>query len=388
MRRDRLKILVLILLSVSIGAVGWSGQASLLPAASFFPLLWSRSPTPIAAAFVSAGYFLAASRGLPAGVAKFFASDLWVGSCFWIAAAFSFVAVHAVLWTSRPGWAKPARYLLVLVLTGLPPLGITGWAHPLTAAGILFPGWGWLGLLGLAAGLIGLVTPIGPAIAIGLSGLWLWSAASGTSQIRAKGWHGVDLEMGASLGRDRSLQRQRDLIANIREAARSEQTVVVLPESALGFWTPTIERFWRKELRGTLMTIVAGAAVVDADGYNNVMVSIDAGGGQVLYHQRMPVPVSMWRPWERWTGQVGAARASFFGNPIVEVAGRRVAPLICYEQLVLWPVLQSILHRPDVIVLVGNGWWTAGGNTVPIQRASAKAWSDLFGIPLVISFNT
>jgi hypothetical protein len=388
MRREVMTTAILVPLAVVVGAVGWSGQAILLPAATFFPPLWARSPTRIAAALVAAAYFLAASRGLPSGVAQFFAADLWVGLSFWIAAASSFVAVHAALWTARSGSAKTGRYLLILALTGLPPLGITGWAHPLTAAGILFPGWGWWGLLVLTAGLIGLVTRIGPAIAIALSGLWLWSAASGTNQILPEGWRGVDLEMGASLGRDRSLQRQRDLIALVQEVAGSGQSVVVLPESALGFWTPTLERIWREELQGTGITVVAGAAVIDGNGYDNVMVVVDGSGGRVLYHERMPVPVSMWRPWERWTGETGGARASLFANPIVEVAGRKIAPLICYEQLVLWPILQSMLHRPDAIVSIGNGWWTAGGNIVAIQRASAKAWSALFGIPLVISFNT
>ena len=388
MRREVLITAVLVPLAVVVGAVGWSGQALLLPAAIFFPLLWARSPTRIAAAFVAAGYFLAASRGLPSGVVQFFSADLWVGLCFWVAAASSFVLIHSALWTARRGWAKPARYFMVLALTALPPLGITGWAHPLTAAGILFPGWGWWGLVALTAGLIGLVTRIGPAIAIVLSGLWLWSAASGTNQILPEGWRGVDLEMGASLGRDQSLQRQRDLVTAVRQAAGSQETVVVLPESTLGFWTPTLERFWRNELQGTYVTVVAGAAVVDAVGYDNVMVAIDAHGGRVLYHERMPVPVSMWRPWERWTGETGGASASFFANPVVELAGRKIAPLICYEQLVLWPILQSMLHQPDAIVLIGNGWWTTGGNIVAIQRASARAWSALFGVPIVISFNT
>jgi hypothetical protein len=388
MRREELTTILLTVISVTIGAVGWSGEASLLPAAVFFPLVWSLSPTRVAAPAVATGYFLAASRGLPAGVAEFFAADLWVGFCFWFAAASSFVAVHATLWTPHSGWVKAVRYFMILLLTALPPIGITGWAHPLTAAGILFPGWGWWGLLALTAGLIGLVTRIGPAIAIVLSGLWLWSAASGTNQILPKGWRGVDLKLGASLGRDRSLQRQRDLIGIVRTEAASGDTVVVLPESALGFWTPTLDRLWREELRGSDLTVIAGAAVVDPDGYDNVMVAIDASGGRVLYHERMPVPVSMWRPWDRWTGEAGSARASFFANPVVEIAGRRIAPLICYEQLVLWPILHSLINRPDAIVLIGNGWWTADGNIVATQRASAKAWSDLFGIALVISFNT
>lgn len=387
MRRESLLTIILMSMSVAIGAVAWSEQAGLLPVAVLFPLVWSRSPTRIAAALVAAGYFLAASRGLPVGVAQFFGADLWVGLCFWIVAAVSFVAVHSALWAGSHGLGKALRYLLVMVLMAVPPFGIVGWAHPLTGAGILFPGWGWWGLLAMTAGLTGLVTRHGPAIAIGLAGLWLWSAASGTQQILTEGWQGVDLEMGASLGRDQSLSRQRDLVEKVRIAAGAEEAVIVLPESSLGFWTPTLEGFWRNQLRNARITVIAGAAVADPDGYDNVMVAIDARGGRILYHERMPVPVSMWRPWERWTGQVGSARASFFENPVVEVAGRKIAPLICYEQLVLWPVLQSMLHRPDGIVLIGNGWWTAGSNIVAIQRASAKAWSDLFGTPLIISFN-
>jgi apolipoprotein N-acyltransferase len=72
---------------------------------------------------------------------------------------------------------------------------------------------------------------------------------------------------------------------------------------------------------------------------------------------------------------------------MVELNGRKLAPLICYEQLVVWPVLQSMLHDPDVIVAVGNGWWTAGTSIVAIQRASATAWARLFGKPLILSFN-
>jgi len=159
-------------------------------------------------------------------------------------ASASFVIVHAVLWTKHRGEdasrrkgtdaARALRYLIVIVLMALPPFGITGWAHPLTAAGVLFPGWGWL----------------------------------------------------------------------------------------------------------------------------------------------------------RWTGQGGGARADFFANPVVEVDGVRIAPLICYEQLILWPVLQSMLYSPEVIVAVGNGWWTENTSIVAIEKASVLAWARLFGLPIVMAFNT
>ncbi|MCV9967710.1 conjugal transfer protein TraB [Pararhizobium sp. BT-229] len=387
MRREYIRSTLLISASIAIGVVGWSGHVALLPVAMGFPVLWSLTRTRLLAALVSAGYFLAASRGLPQGVAAFYSSDIWPGLLLWFCASMSFVIVHAILWTKNAG-TRPFRYLLAAVFMAMPPFGITGWAHPVTAAGVVFPGWGWWGLGLITAGLAGLVTRIWPAVAIALTGFWLCSAATWTDPKLPETWRSVDLELGVSLGRDAGLQRQRDMIATVRGAASDGARFVVLPESALGFWTPTLERFWTGVLRDGEATIIAGAAVIDADGYDNVLVAIDSKGGSILYRERMPVPGSMWQPWRSWFGDSGGARANFFANPIVAIGADRAAPLICYEQLIVWPVLQSMLHDPDFIIAVGNGWWTKGTSIVAIQRAAARSWGKLFAIPLVIAFNT
>lgn len=357
-----------------------------------FPALWAQSPSRLVAAMVSAGYFLAASRGLPQGVANFYAADLWPGLLLWFAASISFVGVHAALWPKRredglPGKGRAGRYLAAAVLMGLPPFGITGWAQPVTAAGVLFPGWGWWGLAATAASLAMMASRCWPAAAIALTGFWLWSAATWTQPVLPEGWTGVDLEHGASLGRDATFDHHRDLIVTVRRQAGEGGRVVVLPESALGFWTPTVARLWQDGLRGLDAIVIVGAAVIDVSGYDSVMVAISAGEAHVLYRERMPVPVSMWQPWRGWTGQGGGARAHLFANPVVELGGMRIAPLICYEQLILWPVLQSMLLAPDVVVATGNGWWTAGTSIVGIQRASAAAWAKLFDVPIVMAFN-
>ncbi len=372
----------------------------LLPLAISFPLLWAMAPSRAIAALVSAGYFLAASRGLPQGVANFYASDLWPGLLLWVTASMSFIGVHAALWR-RPGhefksWSRGAdlarvmRYPLAMVLTALPPFGITGWAHPLTAAGVLFPGWGWWGL-GATAILLVLMTGRRWRIAAAvLGGLYVWSATNWTPPKLTSGWMAVDLKQEKLLGRDSSLQYHRDLIERVRNAAEASQEVrvAVLPESALGFWTQTVERVWREGLRNSGLTVITGAAVIDPGGYDNVMTVISADAADVVYRERMPVPGSMWQPWLRWSGQGGGARADFFGNPVAQVDGVRIAPLICYEQLIVWPVLQSMLHAPGVIVAVGNGWWTENTSIVAIQKASVSAWARLFGLPAVMAFNT
>lgn len=64
---------------------------------------------------VSAAYFMSASRGLPQGVANYYASDIWPGLLLWLIASTGFVLVHTALWTDRPGWQKPLRFLIACV---------------------------------------------------------------------------------------------------------------------------------------------------------------------------------------------------------------------------------------------------------------------------------
>jgi hypothetical protein len=387
MRRDLFHTGGMAVLSIACGWIGWSGHVLLLPTALGFPLLWANAKSRSTAVLVSAGYFLAASRGLPQGVAAYYASDIWPGIAFWLVASTSFVLVHSILWTDRQD-RRPVRYLIAAVLMAIPPFGITGWAHPVTAAGVLFPGWAWWGVLAMTAGLGGLVSRFGPAVAIGLAFLWLWSAASWTDLNLAGPWYGVDFKMGSSLGRDNSLARQTDLLASVKDAEIAGADVVVLPESALGYWTPTAERFWTREIAKAHATVLGGAAIVNASGYDNVLVAIGRSGSNVVYHERMPVPGAMWQPWRSWFGKTGGARADFFANPVVDLAGKKIAPLICYEQLIVWPILASMVFRPEMIVSVGNDWWADQSSIVGIQRASSITWARLFGLPLVMSFNT
>jgi hypothetical protein len=336
---------------------------------------------------VSAGYFMAASRGLPLGIATYFGTTVWAGMLLWAAASLSFVAVHVALWTRRSGWAKPARYLIATTLMTIPPFGITGWAHPITAAGVLFPGWGWWGLATTAVGLVAMTTRAWPIVGCALSALWISSAYSWIDPVSPPDWRGVDTSMSAALGSGGLLDQNQSLASIVAKQAAAGAKIVVLPESALGALTPTVSRFWSDALSGLDITLIAGAVVLDAKGYQNVAAKLDRSGAAVLYSERVPVPVSMWQPWRTWLGMPGGAEATFFGNPIVEVANRRVAMLICYEQLLIWPILQSAWNRPDAIVAIGNGWWATGTSIPEIQVAAMKAWACLFDVPLVTALN-
>jgi hypothetical protein len=72
---------------------------------------------------------------------------------------------------------------------------------------------------------------------------------------------------------------------------------------------------------------------------------------------------------------------------MIEVAGQRVAFLICYEQLLVLPVLISAVDRPTLIVGMANQYWVPETSIPAGQRASLMAWFRLFALPLLIAEN-
>jgi hypothetical protein len=365
------------------GAVGWSGHTLTLAVGFLFPALWAYAPSRGVAALVALAHFLGASRGLPVGTAIFYGSDMSMGLALWFAASLMFVGVHAVLWTAQPGWRRPVRYLVAAILMSVPPFGIVGWASPITAAGVLFPGWGWFGLAATATGLLIMTTKSWPIATLSMGGAFVWSAANWTPPTVPEGWAGINTSFQfTEAGQYADYAQHMATIAMVKEAAGQGAQTIVLPESALGIWTETTERLWTRELAGFNVAVNGGAIVIDQTGYDNVMVEISGAGAEIIYLERMPVPVSMWQPWS-----TGGANAHFFANPVVDFARVSILPLICYEQLIIWPVLQSMLFDPEIMVATGNGWWTGDTNIVPIQKASAEAWASLFGLPLVLAFN-
>lgn len=392
---------ILVLAACLVGCVAWSGEVLALPVALLIPALWATAPSRTVAAAAAAGYCLAASRGLPQGAAEFFGSSVWIGFVLWIVAALPFVAVHALLWTKREGWRRKRRgrsqagrgtklslhYGLIMVLVAVPPLGITGWAHPITAAGVLFPGWGWWGLGATGIGLCLMTTRMAPAVALAAVVATAISAEGWSRPSAPEAWRGIDSSVGAAFGRAGAFDQQQSLIARVRQEANEGAKVIVLPESALGMLTPTVERLWVDALADLDITVIAGAAVINTTGYDAVMVALDRRGVRPLYRERMPVPVAMWQPWAKWFGLSGGARATAFGDPVAEMAGHWFAPLICYEQLLVWPILQSALHRPNAIIAIANGWWAKNTSIPAIQRASVEAWARLFNLALVTAVN-
>jgi apolipoprotein N-acyltransferase len=114
--------------------------------------------------------------------------------------------------------------------------------------------------------------------------------------------------------------------------------------------------------------------------YRNVVIV--RGHENTIFDQRIPVPVSMWRPFSRSGVQLHPA-----GPAVLTLAGERAAVLICYEQLLTWPILTSLLGKPTVIVAVANDYW-ARGTTIPaFQLTAVRAWARLMALPYVSATN-
>ena len=140
---------------------------------------------------------------------------------------------------------------------------------------------------------------IGVAIAL--------SALAWTDPEPPEGWAGIDTTFDYQVaGEHAGYAQQMTTIALVRRAVEDGAATIVLPESALGLWTSTTERLWVRNLADLDVVVAGGAVIVNESGYDNVMIELTDEGARILYRERMPVPISMWRPWAS-----GGASAQF-----------------------------------------------------------------------------
>jgi hypothetical protein len=77
---------------------------------------------------------------------------------------------------------------------------------------------------------------------------------------------------------------------------------------------------------------------------------------------------------------------NLLGPGTISVQGQRAAVLLCYEQLLVWPFLSSMLEHPTVLVTAANDYWA--DTPIPeVQEVSTKSWARLFGLPRLLAVN-
>jgi hypothetical protein len=366
----------LIVSGAALGAVAWPW----CPALSLVvPLEWaSRKPEWVTRGTMLAyvtGYYLGASRSLPSGFSEFYhgshGTTLALGGAVWfmssVALALPWIIVRP--WVYR-GWkragATAAGLALALGLTAVPPLGLFGWASPLfgvadVVAMVRHPA--------LVAEQLGEKEPVEPA-----------------------GWVALDTTMGmlpdTIAG---TYNRETWLVRKTLDTLRQPQVRgVVLPETIAGVWEAGTQWVWRPVVQRTArtgQTVIVGAIGVDRrDGKDRRIdeaVVISDGKVRIVRPEAIPVPVSMWHPWD--PHHEYAMR--LFRDPVVTIDGERVALDICYSQLLPWTAALVMAGHPQLITGLSNDWWSASTNLPQIQAVSLRILADALDVPVVDAVN-
>lgn len=383
-----------------------------------FPALTLNAKTRRAAFNVAACYYAGASWSIIFAARNFIGPEAGIleGVLLWIAAAFLLSVPWPVLWIPDRRqflWRAP----LGLVLSVPPPLGIIGWASPLTAAGYLFPGTSWFGLLALiiAAGYLA----ARPRAAVSVVALLTATAnVSYRGPEKQVAWEGINTRFGGIAHEQTNPLSQLDAVETIqRRALDSSARVVVFPETVVRNWNVATDAFWSgsiSKLQKAGKTIIVGSEIEgptspnqfsaqefaasieilratsssrqipavthSPSGFRNVLLIRGSETG--VFEQRVPVPLGMWRPLDK-----RAVPLRLAASGVLSVAGERAAILICYEQLLCWPIFRSMLDRPTVIVAVANDYWATGTTIPAAQLAAVHGWARLNSISYVSATN-
>src|SRR5262249_10322213 len=114
--------------------------------------------------------------------------------------------------------------------------------------------------------------------------------------------------------------------------------------------------------------------------YLNAMVV--RGAHAAIVPQRIPVPIAMWNPLRS-----ASAQSDWFGSGTVQVASERVGIIVCYEQLIAWPLLMTMAKHPTVLIAPANDYWAKGTNIPSFQHTAMRSWARLFGLPCLFAVN-
>jgi len=367
-------IFIRILCSVSLGFC-WNGSYQFLAAAVLFPVVIYYSSSRLEAFLLALLYFLCATRGLIFGSIQYFNSGLFLGVGIWISGNLILSLIYSILWTKSSA-RRVFQLFLALLLTAFPPIGAIGWAHPMLAAGVIFPGWGWWGVF-MTLALIFLLMKKPVQVTL-LTVCAVFFAQFSPDPKRKIPFSGIRTHYQYDQKRDflSDYFRQEDLV---KLAKKSEAEFILLPEFSGGVWTDATRDYWQKSL-DTGQSVFLGVEEHDETGRFNAIA--DTKSGQIIYHQRQPIPLSMWKPWSE-----ESFKADWFKNPVSIVREKKIAFLICYESLLIWPALHSLSGSPDALAVTGNYWWAKNTSIPGIMESGAISWSRLFSIPLIMGIN-
>lgn len=313
-------------------------------------------------------YYLGASWPLVIVASRFFVvPSLIAGAILSLAAG-----LLSVPWLLRSPTAA-------LALSALPPIGLIGWASPLVSAGVLFPGLGFAGLLLTASipSLLALNSPRRLSAVLSLAGLSAVTNLTAPSMRSPADWVAFNISAAAAEGFASSH-------AVWSAVARFPSGTFVFPEGTIELWNAATDAYWDDfslRLKSKKKTVLLGTTITGDRGRSLNVVKAVGEGEPTVFPQRVPVPLAMWNLASRTSG----FDARIFGEPTFRLNRTVVAPLICYEQLLVWTQLTAAMASPEILLALSSQRWTSGTPIAAIQTASMQSWSRLFSTPVVQS---
>jgi hypothetical protein len=385
------------LASGAIGLAVSTGSATAVVISITAPALWIRQRSASFCFCCALTYYLLALWSLPVVARNFFGpkTGFLEGLGLWLIASGLLALPWRWLWSTSAS-ATLWRVPLALLMSIIPPLGLIGWASPTVAAGLLFPA---TGLIGLA---ISICLPGCLAVApwqtvIGTLALsMLCNTVNPQPPCAPEGWQGIDTNYGAIANERPNLLREYQIVKEVQaRALASTARVIVFPESTVLRWTAATNLFWEEttaELReagkiviiGTIAPVAAPHSWTNyAEHFAYINAVVIRGVETGWFTQRVPVPFGMWRPFTN-TG----APLRLGGPAVIQIADHTAAIIVCYEQLIPWPVLTSFLERPSILIAVANNSWVFGTPIPRVQQSSMQAWARLFHVPVIFAVNS
>ncbi|MDQ2839857.1 MAG: hypothetical protein M3Y72_02215 [Acidobacteriota bacterium] len=382
---ESLRTALLFMVAAALGGLGWSGRPALNYLALLFPFIYlysRRRLDTLSAAF----YYAAATWSIVPASRSFFdtGSNLLQPLLIWFALTAISSAPWIALYSRR---FLPLSAIAALVILVIPPLSLVTVMHPLIATGQWFPGTRWFGValpLLLIAGYRRLGSPATLAILVASS---LAVHARFHRPAHDPSIVPLNTHFGAFDKDQLGLDSQAREIALQRMVLAYPNALVLLPESVLPGWSLIHEMRWAETLaqlkrQHTGLLIGTTLPVPNTQANRNVLLSrgyIE----RLSYVQRVPVPLGMWRLGSEQDGFPLMLRFP----PTIRVWNHRAGVLICYEQLLVWPALETLSRNPDMLLAPSNLYW-ASNTTIPaIQHVSAQDWADLWAIPLYEASN-
>jgi hypothetical protein len=381
-----LRTALLFAVAFAFGTAGWSGKPSLNLLALLYPFVYLQSRRRLDA-LSSALYYAGATWSVIPGSESFFGTggNLLLPLLIWVA----LLSLSATPWIALYSRAfLPVAAVAAIIVLSLPPFSLVTVALPLISVGEWFPGTRWFGLclpLTLILAYRRLGTPFTLAVLVDAS---LAAHARFHRPPQDPRIVAVNTRFGGPATRDilgSKLQGQETAMQRI--ALTHPDTLVLFPESIIPMWTPTHDERWaatfaQLQARHTGLLIGTTIPVANTQANRNVLLSRGYTEG-LSYVQRVPVPLGMWRFGDEDNGFPLMLRYP----ATIRIWDRRAGVLICYEQLLVWPALQTLSRNPDMLLAPSNLYWASGTIIPSIQHISAQDWADLWAIPLYEASN-